>query len=987
MHTGRTRAILCLAFLLGCRSSASALNPQAVSQYSHTAWTIREGALDSSVMTIAQTPDGYLWLGTESGLLRFDGVRFVRWQPRRDERLPSTSIAKLLVARDGRLWIGTSAGLASLKDGHLVTYPEFAGVVVPSLVEDSQSTIWAGTLSVPTARLCAIRSTVECVGQDGRFGVGVFSLLADAGSLWVGAASGLWRWAPGEPRRYSTAAPNVGGLLKLRDDSLLIATSDGLMQLVGDTLRPYPLQGIDRATGASRLFADRDWSIWIGPRSKGLVHLHNGQTDTFTRTEGLSGEQVQAIFEDGEGTVWVGTNEGLDRFRESSVTVLPGSQGMPVGLVSSVLRARDESVWVGSADGLFRWKDGRATVYRTRQGLPDARIGTLFEDTAGRIFVATFGGIAVFERGAFATMRSVSTRIVYGIVEERPGELWIADQEHGLLHLLRQEVVGRTPWSAFGRDDHATALVFDRTRAGLWLGFYKGGVAFLKNGAIGASYGTADGLAAGRVAQLQIDSNGALWATTATGMTRINDGHVATLTTRNGLPCEGVHWTIADVVGALWLSTPCGLVRISSSDLTAWIADPNRSLMTKVLDASDGFRSTPTPIGFNPPAVRLVDGQIWFAGASGVGAVDPGRLPFNSLAPAVHVEELVADRHAVAIPAGDLRVALPALTRDLRIDYTALSLIAPEKVRFRYLLEGYEREWQDAGNRRQAFYSNLPPRSYRFRVTASNNDGVWNNVGASIDFSVAPAYYQTKWFLALSIAALIALVWGGHRGRLHIVRKHEREISALNERLMKAQEQERIRIAGELHDGVMQEMLAVTMMLGTAKRRIPDDSQAKVTIEKAQEKLIQAGTDLRQLSHDLHPPLLQEAGLPKAVLAYCEQFAAASGIPIACEAAEDVRDLSRGAALALFRIVQEALGNAAKHAAAKQISLRLWRADGMVSLTISDDGVGIDSSRFSNGGGLGMVMMRERATQLDGWFEFESTPGRGTAIRVAIPFR
>jgi signal transduction histidine kinase len=220
-----------------------------------------------------------------------------------------------------------------------------------------------------------------------------------------------------------------------------------------------------------------------------------------------------------------------------------------------------------------------------------------------------------------------------------------------------------------------------------------------------------------------------------------------------------------------------------------------------------------------------------------------------------------------------------------------------------------------------------------------------------------------------------------------MVERHRNEIGALNERMMKAQEQERIRIAGELHDGVMQEMLAVTMMLGTAKRRIGAGSDAAPVLDKAQQKLVQAGTELRQLSHDLHPPLLQEAGLPKAVTAYCEQFSSASGIPVTCEAADDVRELSRGAALALFRIVQEALGNAAKHAAPKQIAVRLWRSDGTVSLTVADDGVGLDPNHFAGGGGLGLVMMRERATQLNGRFDVESMPGRGTTIRVVVPFR
>jgi len=371
---------------------------------------------------------------------------------------------------------------------------------------------------------------------------------------------------------------------------------------------------------------------------------------------------------------------------------------------------------------------------------------------------------------------------------------------------------------------------------------------------------------------------------------------------------------------------------------------------------------------------------------NGVGVVDPRHLPFNALPPPVHIEQIVADRKTYeTATSGPVR--LPPRIHDLQIDYTALSMVAPEKVQFRYKLEGFDRDWHDAGSRRQAFYTDLPPRPYRFRVVAANNSGVWNEAGATVEFVVPPAYYQTRWFLALSVGAVVALVWAVHRVRLRVVEKHEREISALNERMMKTQEQERVRIAGELHDGVMQEMLAITMMLGTAKRRIPDDSDAKTTIEKVQEKLIRVGTEIRQLSHELHPPALQDAGLPMALQTYCEQFTTASGIPVSCDADEDIGDLSRGAALALFRIVQEALGNAAKHARARKVSVRMKRSDGAVSLVVSDDGVGFDPGRLGTSGGLGLVMMRERATQLNGQFEFDSAPGRGTTIRVVIPFR
>jgi signal transduction histidine kinase len=384
-------------------------------------------------------------------------------------------------------------------------------------------------------------------------------------------------------------------------------------------------------------------------------------------------------------------------------------------------------------------------------------------------------------------------------------------------------------------------------------------------------------------------------------------------------------------------------------------------------------------------ATKASDGRLWFRGSDGVNVVDPRRLAFNPLPPPVHIEQIAADRKPYDVVEGPIR--LPPLVRDLQIDYTALSLVVPEKVRFRYKLEGFDRQWQDVGTRRQAFYTNLPPRTYRFRVIAANNSGVWNEAGAALDFSIAPAYYQTWWFVALSAGMVLAMAWGGHRIRIGIVERHEREISALNQRLMKAQEQERIRIAGELHDGVMQEMLAVTMMLGTAKRKIASAADAMAAIDKVQEKVLKVGTDIRRVSHDLHPPVLQDAGLPQALQVYCEEFSSSSGVPVSCEADENARDLSRGAALALFRIVQEALGNAVKHAAAKRISVRLNRSGSVVTLEVSDDGAGFDRSQLAAAGGLGLITMRERASQLDGTFDVDSAPGRGTTIRVVIPFR
>jgi signal transduction histidine kinase/ligand-binding sensor domain-containing protein len=992
--------------LLASPSRVSALNPALdLNQYSHTAWKIRDGFSKGAIKSIAQTPDGYLWLGTEFGLLRFDGVRAVPWQLPSDQPLPSDDIWSLLVARDGALWVGTAKGVARWKDGRLTVYGELAGRIVWRLLEDRQNTVWVSAASVPAGRLCAIRDReVKCVGDDGSLGYGVTALHEDRkGSLWLGVADGIWHWAPGPPRFFPLPGEqdNIQAFDEDRDGALLVTTRGGVRRFVNGRPESYRVSGPTTSLKPLLLLRDRDEALWIATIS-GVVHASGGKTNRFGQADGLSGEDVRALFEDREGNIWVGTTGGLDRFRDVVISAVSEKQGLSNSRAFAVRVAADGKLWLGTSDSLEKWDNGQFTSYRARarqpavensrqivvKGLPDHGIGSVFPDGRGRIWMATSTAFGYVEGDRFVARPDVPARAVRSFAQDPEGNVWIADQQAGLISVAPSGDVEHIPWAALGRKDFATVMIADPVRGGLWLGFWDGGIGYFDNRQLRESYSAADGLGEGRITTLRFASDASLWVGTQGGLSHVRNRAVTNLNRKNGLPCDSVHWVIADDGGSLWLDTPCGLVRVAREQVEAWMADARRSITAVVFDNADGARlQAGFPAGYEPFVGKAPDGRLWFVGPNGANTVDPRRLNFNNLPPPVHIEELIADRKPFDVRTGASRVDLPALTRDLQIDYTALSLVAPEKVRFRYMLEGYDSDWQDAGNRRQAFYTNLPPRDYRFRVTASNNSGVWNDTGAFLDFSVAPAYYQTTWFAALSTTALIALVWGGHRVRLRIVEKHRREISALNERLMKAQEQERIRIAGELHDGVMQDMLAVTMMLGTAKRRIPDNSEAKGTIDRAQQKLIQAGTDIRQLSHELHPPLLQDAGLPGAVHAYCEQFSTACGIPVACDADESAGELSRGAALALFRIVQEALGNAAKHAAARRITVRLTRSESVVTLTVSDDGVGFDASRFASGGGLGLIMMRERAGQLNGTFEFESAPTRGTTLRVVIPFR
>ena len=431
-----------------------------------------------------------------------------------------------------------------------------------------------------------------------------------------------------------------------------------------------------------------------------------------------------------------------------------------------------------------------------------------------------------------------------------------------------------------------------------------------------------------------------------------------------------------------------------------------------VFDAADGVRLRSTASsGYGPRVTKSTDGKLWFVTGEGVQVLDPRHLSFNKLPPPVHIEQVVAD-HKIRWQnlwnetSSNLR--LPQLTRDLEIDYAALSLVAPEKIRFKYRLEGYDGDWQDSGNRRQAFYTNLSPGKYRFRVIACNNSGVWNEAGDSLDFSIAPAYWQTNWFRALCMFASLAMLWIFYQVRVRalkrrhallernqalleqnqaLLQQHQVEIRALNEQLIKKQEAERMRIAGELHDGILQQITSLTLRLGKVRNQMPPDSEAKVTVAALQQQLIQIGTDIRHVSHELHPALLQESGLPAALCAYCEEFSNVRGLLVSCEAEPSVGEMSPGAALCLYRIAQEALGNAAKYSKAKKVEVRLSRADDRVRLSVSDDGVGCDAGQIGKSGGLGVINMRERVLQLNGTFEFDSEPGQGTTVRVTVPFR
>ena len=624
--------------LLALNPGAFALDPALdASQYAHTAWTVREGFSKGTVVAIAQTQDGYLWLGTEFGLLRFDGVRYVPWQPPTGQNLPSGYIHSLLAARDGRLWIGTAEGLASWKDGKLTRYAELAGQSISALLEDHEGTVWAGGHAAPTGGLCAIRDgNVQCYGGDGSFGQYVDALCEDrAGNLWVGSLTGLWRWKPGPPKLYPMPE-RVQALMEGDNGALVIAMNSGIRQLVDGKLEAYPLPGAGRRFSANEILKDRDGGLWIGTTDHGLVHVHQGRADVFERSDGLSGDFTKKLFEDREGNVWAATLDGLDRFRDLAVPTISVKQGLSNATVESVLAARDGSVWLGTKDGLNRWNDGHLTIYRKSSGLPDDAIESLFQDFQDQIWVSTDRGMAFFQNGRFTSVKSVPGE-VHGMAGDGAGNVWVSQGE-SLYHVRNGSVAERIPWAKLGHPDGVRALVADPLGGGLWFAFRDGGVGYFKGGQVLSSYTVADGLGAGHIRDIQLDREGTLWASTEGGLSRLKDRSFITLTGKNGLPCDSVHWVIEDDDHSFWLYMACGLVRIARSEMDAWVAnaktDPPRLVEVTLFDSSDGVRSHSTTTGYSPSVARSTDGKLWFLPWDGVSVIDPRHLPFKQTSPA-----------------------------------------------------------------------------------------------------------------------------------------------------------------------------------------------------------------------------------------------------------------------------------------------------------------------------------------------------------------
>ena len=799
---------------------ALALDPgKAVTQYIQDVWQTEQGLPQNTITAIAETPDGYLWLGTREGLVRFDGVRFTVFDSRTTPELGHNWVLCLLADRAGRLWIGTSGGgVVRLEQGRFTRYAEpdgLPGEQVSSLFEDRKGRLWVGTDGGGLAWSEGGRFVREASREA--LGTQIRALLEDENGLWIASEAGLARRQGATLTSFTTkqglSRRSVRSLLRDHKGVLWIGTDEGLNRLENDRFIVFTTKHGLSSNVIEALLEDREGNLWIGTDGGGLNRLREGRFTAFTTKEGLSNDSVFALHEDREGSLWVGTNlGGLTRLKNGRFTAFTRKEGLSNDFARALLEDRQGNLWIGTeGGGLNRLKNGLFAAFTTKEGLSNDVVLSLLEDRAGTLWIGTDSGLNRMKKdGRFEVITAnmgLSNDSVLALYEDRQGSLWIGTYAEGLNRLKDGRFTAFTTKEGLGHD--TVNEIYEDHEGILWIGTRGGGLSRLKDGRF-TTYTTKDGLSDNLVFALHEDADGSLWiGTYGGGLNRLKNGRFTAITRKQGLFDDVIHRIVEDGRGDVWMSSNRGIFRVSKRELDEVADGRQASLAPAVYGTADGMRSAECNGSANS-GLRTRDGKLWFPTTRGVVRIDPEHLATNPLVPPVAIEEVLADQR-VANPTGPLR--LPPGTQTLEVHYTALSLTAPSGVRFRYRLEGFDEAWVEAGPRRTAYYTRLPHGSYRFRVIACNNDGLWNEEGATLAFVVEPRWSETAWFRGLGLLTFALVGPLFHRFR---VRRLERQKADL-ERLVSARTAE-----VEAANGRLAQLAREDGLTGVANRRAFD---------------------------------------------------------------------------------------------------------------------------------------------------------------------
>jgi signal transduction histidine kinase/ligand-binding sensor domain-containing protein len=975
---------LCAALLV-CAGAA-----RTPAQYRFDYWTTDNGLPQNEVPAITQTPDGYLWFATSDGLVRYDGVRFTVFDQGNSKGLRSNRFTSLYVDEAGTLWAGTDDGLARYRDGvftSLTTADGLPGNYVTKVRGDG-----AGGLLMIT------------LGGWVRYHDGAFSLYAPenprllevyfgpSGTRWTWDAAGVHQARDGHETTYPIPYGGINTPRILYEDrsGALWATvaAYGVFRVKDGTVTRYTAE--DGLPPAYPVFEDRQGNIWFGTFDNGLVRFRDGRFTAYTTADGLSGNRVESIFEDREGTLWVGTwNRGLNRVTRQFIRSLSIKDGLAGENIYPILEDRAGNIWLGTESGLTRYANGTVTNYKvSAPGVgPVANIQMIAEDRDGGLWVSDYNNTVYFKDGKATLPPEIAGKVgpASASYQDSRGNVWFGTA-NGLFKLSKGVVTSYTTKDGLPGSD--IKLIYEDRRGDLWFGTY-GGLARLKAGddpsaSAFTTYTTEDGLGSNRVRSLYEDDDGIFWIGTYDGgLSRLKDGRITTYTTAQGLFNNGAFQILEDRRGNFWISCNRGIYRVSRGQLNDFAEGRTSSITSIAYGRLDGMLNTECNGGRQPAGVKARDGKLWFPTQVGAVIIDPEAVTFNQQPPPVVIEGVTVDRAPVAFGGG---IRLSPGQRNLEINYTGLSFIKPDQMRFRYKLVGQDADWVEAGTRRAAYYPYLPAGDYTFVVAAANSDGVWNNEGASLRIKVLPPFYSSRWFDALAVGTVAGLALLFYRRRVSQLRREKAAQANFSRSLIASQEGERKRIAAELHDSLGQS-LVVIKNLAVMLLYPSDEETMRQQAQEISTETSRAISEVKEISYNLRPFHLDQIGLTRSIESLIDNVAKSCDIKFSADLDHVDGLIAPDEEINLYRIVQEGINNVVKHSGATRASMTLRHGEQDLTLTIKDDGRGLGESNGdapAQKSGFGLTGINERAHLLGGEAHIQGEPGRGTTVWVKI---
>jgi signal transduction histidine kinase/ligand-binding sensor domain-containing protein len=993
----RLRLLALLVVVLGLPRMVMAVSPSTpITQYVHTAWRLEDGLPEGAPRAIAQTKDGYIWIGTEAGVLRFDGIRFIPLDDLAGTALGlSGTVWSLLGASDGSLWIGGSSHLYRW-DG--VTFSTFSGRLgrYDAIVEDQFKGIWAVRERVMGEREGALcrpaGGTIICLGGRADLFNGYTAAVDSSDAIWAATGRGLVRLLSGAFRTYPFPSKSLGRRQELDGVGALAADVHGGLW-VGFTLSGPGLglehfqdghfQHVGTATfngetlEVNVLRAEKSGDLWIGTESQGILRITGDNVERYDSKSGLSGDSVRQILEDREGDLWVVTSKGIDRFREKSVVTYSRVEGLSMDHTNAALATRDGNVWSTTNTGADVLRVRPPARLTRRVHLPGAEGTSILEARDEAMWIG-------MDDELYRVAEGVRTRILAGsgrsvgmvarMAEDQQGTVWIStfttQLDDTILSFVRpNERVAHRFITRLGMSN----VTIPDVHSGIWILDRSGNIAHISGGEVQVQQNQL--LQQKHPLGMMQDPGGTLYIWCREGLLLIRGAEGRFIADPQLAACQ-IHQSIFDLGGNLWAGGKCGLLRIQKREVEGWWSQLNAIPQPRLLiEGRDGYDVNWGE--FSPTISRSPDGKLWFATKSGLQMVDPAHIYSNTVVPAVVIETFIANH--VQVPRSGLE-HLPAGTRDFQIEYTALSFPNPAKVLFRYKLDGHDTDWQDVGGRRQAFYTNLGPGHYTFHVIACNDSGVWNKQGTSLSFIIEPAWYQTLWFSLVCAVLSIGLLMAAYRIRARVIA--DRVELRVNERMS-----ERMRISRELHDTLLQALQGIVLRFSSLTARVSADVQEEMdrSLDDAELLLISG----RERIKEMRGTFSQDGNITSDIQGFVTSLFAKQECKVTVEAHGHPIPLNPISHEEILWIAREALTNSCRHSSAAHLTIQVIYTPRNFRLLMEDDGVGLPSDAFlaHYRGHFGLVSMRERADAIGSRFSVRSEGGKGTKVSLSLPAR